>query len=229
MGKSKPLCVIVGMASRIGLAVAKKFAEEGHTIAMIGKTKFLLDKYNSKLSEMGYKDLHPFVAEGGSLAALENAFKDIFAKLGTPDVMVYNESVIATGNASEITGDSILEDLRINVAGALVSANMVIPSMKKRGRGTILFTGGEFATNPEPEYASAAIGHAANRNLCFALAKELEPYDIHVATVTVHGLAKVQSVFDPEGVKFEPDVIAEKFYQLYTQPVGLFETEVVYK
>jgi NAD(P)-dependent dehydrogenase (short-subunit alcohol dehydrogenase family) len=226
---NKPLCIIVGMASRIGLAVAKRFASEGHTIAMIGKTKFLLEKYATKLKEMGYDDLHAFIAPGDSLGSLENAFKEIHEKLGPADVLVYNESVIAVGHASEITGDSILEDLRINVAGALVSANMVIPQMKERGKGTILFTGGEFATDPDPEYASAAIGHAANRNLCFTLARELEPHGIHVATVTVHGLAKVQTVFDPVGVKFEPDVIADKFFELYTQPVGEFETEVIYK
>jgi len=217
------------MASRIGLAVAKRFANEGYTIAMIGKTKHLLEKYGDKLRDMGYNDLHAFTAPGDSLASLEAAFIEIRNNLGHADVLVYNESVIANGFASDLDAESMLAHLRINVAGALVSANMVIPDMKKRGSGTILFTGGEFATNPEPEYASSAIGHAANRNLCFTLAKELEPLGIHVATVTVHGLAKVQTAFDPVGVKFEPEVIAEKFYELHAQPVGKFETEAIYK
>lgn len=226
---NKPVCIIVGMASRIGLAVAKKFAAEGYTIAMIGKTKFLLDKYLKQLNEAGFTDMHAFIANGDSLAALETAFDNIEAKLGIPDVLVYNESVISNGNIAEVTGDQILSELRINVAGALVSANKVIPQMKKAGRGTLLFTGGEFATNPDPDYASAAIGHAATRNLCITLAKELEPIGIHVATVTVHGLAKVQTVFDPNGVKFEPEVIANKFYALHTQPKGKFEFEMIYR
>lgn len=223
----QPICTIVGMASRVGLHVAKKFADEGFAVAMIGRTKFLLEKYQRKLAREGYV-AHAFVAEGDSFTALEQAFQNIHDTLGKTDVLVYNESVIAQGRASEMSGDDILADLRINVAGALVSANSVIPHMKEQKRGTILFTGGEFAVEPDPDYASLAVGNAGTRNLCIALAKELEPDNIHVATVTIHGLAKVQTMFDPDGVKFEPKVIAEKFYELYAQPVGQFATELIY-
>lgn len=225
---SKPLCIIIGMASRIGLNVAKKFAKEGYDIAMIGRTRFLLEKYQKKLADAGIVS-YPYVAEGDSLASLEAAFDAIFQDLGDPDVLVYNESVISTGFATTIEGEELMADLRTNVVGALVSANKVIPSMKRRQKGTILFTGGEFAISPDPEYASLTVGNAATRNLTIALAKELESDGIHVATVTVHGLAKVQTMFDPTGVKFEPAEIADKFYELHTQPKGQFATEVVYK
>lgn len=225
----KPVCTIVGMASRVGLHIAKRFANEGYTIAMVGRTKFLLDKYQKKLADAGVQDTHVYCTNGDSLSGLEDAFKHIQASLGDPRVLVYNESVIAQGYSTSLTGDGILSDLRTNIAGAIVSANAVIPSMKENRSGTILFTGGEFATDPDPEYSSLSILNAGTRNLCISLAKELESDNIHVATVTIHGLAKVQTQFDPIGVRFEPEVIADKFFELHSQKPGNFSIEKIYK
>ena len=66
------------------------------------------------------------------------------------------------------------------------------------------------------------MGKARLRNLCFGLAAELEPAGIHVATVTVAG-------FVQPGTDFDPDLIAEKYWELHNQPLGAWEDEIIYR
>jgi short-subunit dehydrogenase len=93
--------------------------------------------------------------------------------------------------------------------------------MKSEKRGTILLTGGGLALHPHPKYSSMAVGKAGIRNLAFSLAAELEPAGIHVATVTISGIVR-------PGTPFDPDKIAEVYWRLHVQSPGSFQTEIVF-
>jgi short-subunit dehydrogenase len=94
--------------------------------------------------------------------------------------------------------------------------------MKKKKKGTILFTGGGLSIEPYVDFASLAIGKAGIRNLTYSLAQECEPLGIHVATVTICGMVE-------KGTKFDPDKISEKFLELHLQKSGKFETEFMFQ
>ena len=63
---------------------------------------------------------------------------------------------------------------------------------------------------------------ASLRNLCFSLAAGLGPAGFHVATITVAGLVQ-------PGTHFDPDLIAEKYWELHSQSIGASERETVYR
>jgi len=94
--------------------------------------------------------------------------------------------------------------------------------MRASGKGTILFTGGGLALHPNPQVASLSVGKAAIRNLAYSLGAELELEGIQVATVTIAGYVK-------PGTHFDPDLIAETYWQLHTQKTGERQREIVYK
>lgn len=125
------------------------------------------------------------------------------------------------GPASKLKPDDLMNDLRTNAGGALACVQQVLPAMRATKRGTIIFTGGGFALDPYPQFASVGIGKAALRNLALVLAKELAPEGIHVATVTIEGMVK-------RGTAFDPTAIAELFVRLHQQPVGSFDAEVAF-
>ncbi|MBC7938908.1 MAG: short-chain dehydrogenase, partial [Chitinophagaceae bacterium] len=95
-------------------------------------------------------------------------------------------------------------------------------AMMARGSGTLLFTGGGYAFEPTPMLASVGAGKAALRNLTFSLFADLKERGIHAATVTIGGAVKA-------GTEFDPDAIAECYWQLHMQPKGCFEREIVVK
>ena len=89
--------------------------------------------------------------------------------------------------------------------------------------GSILFTGGGLALYPEygANASSLTAGKSALRGLTYAMAKELEPEGIHVATVTIAGTVA-------EGTAFAPDTIAECYWALHQQPKAQWSTEIVF-
>lgn len=108
------------------------------------------------------------------------------------------------------------------MAGALTAVQCVLPSMQAAGRGTIIFTGGGFALEPAADYASVSLGKAALRNLAFSLAHEMRGTAIHAGTVTICGMVK-------PGTHFDPNLIAETFVEFHKQPRDGFDTELMYR
>ncbi len=218
---NKPLCTIVGIGPGIGLAVAHRFALEGYAIAMIARKADALQQYQSALQSEGLES-HPFSADAGDANSLAKAFARIHESLGTTQVLIYNAVARVSGKPSEVNPEALVNDFRINVVGTLVAVQQVITPMKTQKKGTILFTGGGLALNPLPAYASMAIGKAGIRSLAYTLSSELEPQGIHAATVTICGFVK-------PGTRYDPDLIAEKYWKLHTQQPGKWQREVVFE
>ena len=110
-------------------------------------------------------DARGFPVDAGDFDSLAGALGKIDQELGAPEVLVYNAAVLRRGSPTSLSGDDLLADFRVNVAGALVCARHVAAAMRERKRGTILLTGGGLALSPHPDFASLAVGKAGIRSL----------------------------------------------------------------
>ncbi len=71
---------------------------------------------------------------------------------------------------------------------------------------------------PVAQYMSLSLGKAGLRALSQMLASAYEPYGVHVATVTIPGAIVPNTALDP-------DVIADRYWQIHIQPKGAWEVE----
>lgn len=218
---NKPVCTIVGAGPGIGTAVARRFGKEGFRIALIARRQNELNIYQKELEGLNI-DAHSFTGDAGNFDSLTNAFSKVNDRLGDTHVLIYNAAVLRPGMPSEDSPARFLEDFKVNVGGALQSAQLVLPAMKEAKKGTIIFTGGGLSLDPIPQYASLAVGKAGLRSLTYSLAGESFKHNIHVATVTVCGLVK-------PGTKFDPDLIAQEYWNLHLQPKSSWQKEIIYK
>ena len=212
------LCTIVGMGPGIGLSVAKRFAREGFDIAMVARNLGSLLNYSVKLGESYDANAYGFVADAGNFGELESTFKRIQQKCGATDILIYNAAVLEKTN-SLLSTEKLMNHYQINVGGAMVSVNQVLPEMLKKRDGIILFTGGGFAHEPNQDYYALSMGKAALLNYGHNLAQEYEPKGIHVAVVSVFGKVAPRT-------RYDSDLIAEKYWELHTQPRDKWEREV---
>ncbi|MGI9543381.1 MAG: SDR family NAD(P)-dependent oxidoreductase, partial [Cyclobacteriaceae bacterium] len=197
------LCLVIGVGPGMGLSIARKFASQGFAIAQMARRSEALETYKS---ELGSTDVlvYSYPADVGDPDSLGSALTQLLDEHGTPEVMIYNVSVLNPASPSALAYDDMLRDFKINVGGALIAAQAVMPGMKERKSGSILITGGGLALKPYHEFASLSIGKAGVRSLCYSLAQELKPHGIHVATITINGMIE-------KGSHFDPDKIAEVF------------------
>lgn len=211
MGTLSKLCVIAAAGPGMGLAIGKRFAREGYDIALIARSASSLSSLQAELARSGTR-VTCHETDLCDLNALKATFAAIRDDIGDPEVLVYNGGAWHEVAAMEVDPDLFSRDLMLCVTGALACAQQVFPAMKRAGRGTILFTGGGLALHPEygVGVSSLAAGKSGLRGLTYALAGEVAPAGVHVATVTIAGTVK-------PGTPFDPDTIADAYWALHVQ------------
>lgn len=120
-----------------------------------------------------------------------------------------------------MTASSMMYAMSVNMNGAITSVNQVLPAMRSNSKGTILITGGGLALEPYPNWAALGAGKAALRSYALSLHKALTIDNIHVAVITVCGIVEAGGFFDP-------DLIAEKYWQLHIEDQSNWRRELVY-
>lgn len=213
------IAVVVGAGPGMGLALAQRFGSEGFTVALIARRPEALATYVSELSTQGITGVG-FAADIADERSLRGAFAAIRAQLGDPDVLLFNASSNPSGRPDEISAGEVLDAYKIGAVGALISAQEVLGAMRLRGTGSLLFTGGGLAIKPWPPSTALAMSKAALRNLVASLAIDLAGTDIRVGSVLINGLVGKPG--------FEPQAIAEQFWQVHAAPAGEFDHELIY-
>jgi NADP-dependent 3-hydroxy acid dehydrogenase YdfG len=210
--------LIIGMGPGIAFSVANRFASQGFEIAMMARRTDKLKEFEDFFVASG-RNAHSYAADIANEHHFDEQLRTYIAEHGVPDVMLYNASSFNAGTPLTFAYDQLVTDFKVNVAGAMQAAQAMIPAMEKRGYGKCFFTGGGSATNPFMQGFSLSIGKAGMRNLVLMLAEECKKSPVHVATVTIHGMVQ-------RGGKFDPDAIAEKYWELYMQLPNERVTEI---
>lgn len=210
--------LIIGVGPGIAASVARRFARAGHPVGLISRTSASLDPVASAISALGLH-VSARLADAAREAELTAAVDSVVAELGTPDVLVYNAGMIRTDAPGELDHTQHQAAYAVNVLGALTAAAHLAPRMAANSGGSIIITGG--MPRPVPGMVSLSLGKAGVRALTALLAQEYGPCGIHVATVTVYGPVAPHT-------RFDPDRIAELYWQLHDQAPHEWDHEVAF-
>lgn len=213
--------LIIGMGPGIGLSSARKFGREGFEVIMVARSESALREFSEQLTSEGITNSY-FPADIADEDSFLRLLEHLAAEHPNLDTLHYNASAFNPGMPSEISLTTFATDLKVNVTGALMAAQAFFPSMKQHSRGNMFFTGGGSALYPNAQTSSLGVGKAAMRHFALSLAQECEPAGIHVATVTVCGMVK-------PGTRFDPDLIADEFWRLHQQPRTAWKTEIMWQ
>ncbi|MFF3373887.1 SDR family NAD(P)-dependent oxidoreductase [Streptomyces sp. NPDC002680] len=217
---SKGTALIIGVGPGLGLALAEAFARDGHPVALFGRDAERLDKYATELTIQGFT-AGVYQADAGNPEALRAALGQAVNDLGAPEVLAYNAAVLQTDTPTGQDATAWAQTLAVNVTGAVVAAQTVLPLLRD-GRGSLLFTGGGFALHPSPEYTTLSVGKAALRAYVQALHDDQRDSGVHASTVTVSGM------IGGEDPRFAPEALASVYLDLHHQPQDQWQAELVY-
>lgn len=206
----KKLCTLIGAGPGMGLAIARRFGQEGFRVALMARRQGSLDELTAELTSEGI-EARGFVLDVTDPASMDEAFSALRAEMGEPDVLVYNAAVAPPSLPSALDADTLQATLKVNVTGALLAAQQVLPAMRSRDHGTLILTGGGLALYPNAQMTALSIGKSALRSLAFCLASELDDTHVRARTVTICGFVKPDT-------HFSPDRIAESFWDAHADP-----------
>jgi NAD(P)-dependent dehydrogenase (short-subunit alcohol dehydrogenase family) len=215
-------CIVAGVGPGIGLSVSKRFAREGFQVALLARREAELAGLAREVSAVG-AEARGYAVDLSDADAVRATLNRVATELGSASALVYNAAAWNEADAMTLDPAAFAADLALSVTGALVCVQTVYPAMKARRDGVILFTGGGLALRPEygETVPSLVAGKSALRGLAFALAPRLAKDGLRLATVTVAGLVQ-------KGTAFDPERIADVYYQLYERPLSGWTTEIVF-
>jgi meso-butanediol dehydrogenase / (S,S)-butanediol dehydrogenase / diacetyl reductase len=145
MGKlTGKVAIITGATSGIGKATALLFAEEGADVVLTGRRAELGGRVEEEIKQKGARGL--FVQADHSQAAdCSRVVERTLAQFGRVDILFNNAGIVTRGTA-ETTPDEIWnETIAINVTAVWRMSKLVIPIMKKQGKGVIVNNGSDWS------------------------------------------------------------------------------------
>jgi NAD(P)-dependent dehydrogenase (short-subunit alcohol dehydrogenase family) len=168
----------------------------------------------------------------GSPESVTAAFNTVRENAGDPEVLVYNAGYMA---GRELPADHELMEhfptdlfevaLDIACRGPFLVAKEVLPAMRKRGSGSILFSNNQYSLRGRKRSTGESLYYPRTmmRALAQALAEEYSNFGVHVANVVVDGSIDSPGTRALERFRDHPDElinpasIAEAFYYLHQQ------------
>ncbi|HTT92996.1 MAG TPA: SDR family NAD(P)-dependent oxidoreductase [Acidimicrobiales bacterium] len=191
--------LLVGAGPGLGMAVARRFAEEGYRVTLVARSVDGLGHLADGLADTG-AHVDTVAADASDPEGLRARMAELYNEPGAPGLIIYNAVIGAPDKLLSSTVEHLQTAYTVDVIGAVVVAQVAAPAMRAAGSGTIIVTGGGFADHPVPALATVSLGKAALRSAATMLGADLGPDGIRVATLTIAGQIVAGTAFDPENI-----------------------------
>jgi short-subunit dehydrogenase len=211
---TQPVCVVVGIGPKNGAAFARKFAREGYQLALVSRRTELSTELARELGNVGV-----YACDVADPAAVAKTFAAILAAQGAPDVLIYNAGSGVFKSAEELSPQEFEQSFKVNALGLLISAQQVLPSMRKARRGAIVVVGATASLRGKPKTAGFAAAKAAQRSLAQSLARQCAPEGIHVSLLIIDGAIDAAGAApdSAQAKRLRPEEIASEAFHLVRQ------------
>jgi NAD(P)-dependent dehydrogenase (short-subunit alcohol dehydrogenase family) len=215
------VAAVLGVGPGLGSAVARRFAREGFSVALMARREESVSGVRREIEEGGGKAL-PVSTDATDPASVAAAFGRVRGELGDPGVFVYNAGAFQVGGILDLSPEKFDECFRTNCAGAFYAARHVLPAMVEGGGGTVLLTGATAALRGGARFSALAVGKFGLRALAQSMAREFGPQGVHVAHIVIDGQINTPGMREVSGGRedhtmLSPDAIAETYWHLHAQ------------
>jgi NAD(P)-dependent dehydrogenase (short-subunit alcohol dehydrogenase family) len=223
----------VGALQGLGAAVAIRFAREGYTAVVAGRTAGNLDAVVQEIKRQGFQ-AYAVATDATSEEQIVRLLASA-EQIGPLAVAVFNAGGNNPSASLDTTGKFFENMWRVGAYGGFVFAREAVQLMKPRGQGTLLFTGASASLRGKPDFVAFASAKAALRAVSQAFAREFGPKGIHVAHVVIDGAIDGDRIhkFAPQFVKMKGEsgllkleAIAEAYWQLHAQHKTAWSQEI---
>lgn len=181
MNQDRPLAVVTGASSGIGLELARQFAEHDHDLMVAADEEQVL-AVPSRLADTG-ASVTPVQCDLATYEGVEELYRAIVETGRAVEALALNAGVAAGGPFVETPLEQDLEVVRLNVESVVHLAKRVVSDMAARSRGRVLITSSVAARMPGPFYATYAATKAFDLSFAEALRYELRESGVTVTAL----------------------------------------------
>jgi NAD(P)-dependent dehydrogenase (short-subunit alcohol dehydrogenase family) len=138
------VAIISGATSGIGKATARLFAEEGADLVITGRRAELGQRLENEIKELGVRCLY-VEADHSRADDCSRVIERTLTEFGCVDILFNNAGIVTSGTAETTSEEIWNETFAINVTAVWRMCKLVIPIMKKQGKGVIVNNGSDWS------------------------------------------------------------------------------------
>lgn len=176
------VAVVTGGASGIGLGVARRFAAEGHGVAIVDRDGAAAKAAADELHQAGARAIAIDV-DVADRASVDTGFDRVRADLGPVEILVTSAGIESFTPILDITADGWDRIIAVNLTGTFACVQAALPDMIGAGWGRIVTISSSSAQSGAPNMAHYAASKGGVIGLTKALAVELARSGITVNTI----------------------------------------------
>lgn len=185
--------LLTGATGGLGRAIAESLAGRGAKLVLSSRKGEELAELAAALPGDGHRTI---VAD----LAVEGAADQLVADAGDVDVLVANAGLPASGRIEGFSAEEVERAIRVNLEAPIRMARALVPAMRERGSGHMVFVSslsGKAATPRSSLYAATKFGL---RGFALCLRQDLGPAGIGVSVV-MPGFVRDAGMFADSGSK----------------------------
>lgn len=176
LGFAGAATVVVGGGRGMGFATAQCLAEDGARIAIVGRSRDVLDAAATELTRLGSPEAVPIVADTSDSSQVEQAFVTVGERWGELNALINTVGPGAAGNFEELTDDQWQEAFDAGLMGMVRCVRAALPLLRKAEWARVVnfsahSTQRQSARLPAYTAAKAAV-NSVSKNLSLLLAKD---------------------------------------------------------
>lgn len=202
---------IVGAGKGLGAAVARRFAREGHPVALVARNNEHVNALAESLTAEGFT-ARGYTANVRQQSTIRGAIDQASTDLGPIEVLQYSPLPQREflRPVLETSPDDLTAAFEFSVLGPRAAVNQVLPGMRALGHGTLLFVNGGSAARPNPNVAGTSIAFAGESAYARMLHDTLAAENIHVGQLIIPG------GITPGHPTHDPDALASTLWNTHT-------------
>ncbi|MBD8605556.1 SDR family oxidoreductase [Aeromicrobium sp. CFBP 8757] len=192
-----PVVIVVAAGPGVSGSVARRFAERGHRVGLLGADEDAVRQLADGISS-DPQEVRVEIADVTDRRAATDAVTRLAQAFGRVDVLHFNPSAYRPHDPLQLTADELLADVAVGVGALLTAVQAARPFMGDGARITV--TGSMAADEPSSGAASLGVQKAGVRNLVHSLDARLAGEGIRAVSVTVRGVLARDGAFTPDRV-----------------------------
>lgn len=219
-----------------GGAIAQKFAREGFFVVMTTRARANAEGLAAAVAEQGGEGMIVEL-DLASPASIARAFAEIRREAGDPDVLIYNAGYLEGRQLPkeqellEFFPPQMFETaIDVSVRGPFLVVQEVLPAMRKKGRGSVLFSNNPQSLRGRKRHTGQSLYYprVMLRTLAQVLTEEYTEHGVHVANVIIDGVIDAPGVRGVYGAApmMDPAKIADAFFWLHSQDPCCWSHEI---
>lgn len=176
------VAIVTGAGRGIGLAIARLYAQEGAKVVLAARSRAPLEAAANELASLGGEA----IAVPTDVSKKEDAQRLVRAaqaRFGHVDILVNNAGVARHNYVLDIPEEDWDLTFAVNVKGAFLCTQAVLPLMMARHSGRIIFVSSGAGLHGSARKSAYSASKHAVIGFADSLAQEVGPYGITVNTI----------------------------------------------